>query len=41
MLCLLRLTLRKYALSPFANGGPHCRVSSPTACISTKRRAAG
>src|SRR3954467_2910733 len=28
-LSLLRLMLRKYALSPFTNGGPHARVSSP------------
>src|SRR5437868_2738758 len=29
MLSLLRLMLRKYALSPSTNGGPHARVSSP------------
>ena len=26
---MLRLMLRKYALSPLTNGGPHARVSSP------------
>ena len=28
-LSLFRLMLRKYALSPLTNGGPHARVSSP------------
>src|SRR5919204_5246388 len=32
---LLRLTARKYAASPPANGGPHARVSSPSPGRST------